>query len=1084
MGQYNQPSMDLEYKELNLHDHTLKRPDTYIGSIRDTTETVYIALDGSIVSKEITYTPAILRLFVEALSNAIDNSFRSKEAGVPTKTIKITVNAETGRTSIWNDGLTIPVGIHEETGIHIPELLFGRLLTSSNYNDTEKRATSGRNGLGISLTNVFSSSFEVEVCTPPHIYRQSWSCNMKQSTKPKITSTKKPLGYTMVTWTPDFEYFKKKGYGSEFIPLTMRYAYDTAMLAEGVSVFFNKKKIPVKTFKDYGKLYSIQSTKPIVLSQEGVECIILPSTAYEVVSFVNGIYTKKGGVHVDPWVKHTFKHVVDHLNKKSSGYKFTQKDIKPYFKFIVKANLPNPEFSSQSKNRLTAPVPNVSVSLKDIKPVLRWGFIEDMKRLEKNKDKQILQNSQRKKRGYVRIEKFDPANKAGGKHSKKCSLILCEGDSAKTYAVTGINVGCTVNGEHLKGRDWFGILPLKGKMLNVRNVSTARIAANKEVCNIVQALGLEFGKVYTKSSIHELRYGRIIALCDQDVDGFHILGLIINLFECLFPSLLHIPGFITWMNTPIMKVSKGPSSIRFYNLEDARAYIASSKKPVTVKYYKGLGTSNDQDIRETFGTKLVDFKLDDEYKTTLQLAFDQKQADGRKTWMTEYKQHTHVDDTSISVSDFINHKFIQFSLDDCKRSLPHLMDGLKESQRKIMYAVYKKNPVTSIKVAQLAGYTSEVSNYHHGEASLCDTITRMAQSFTGSNNLPLLYDDGQFGSRLMMGKDAASPRYIFTKLNPLMTSIFIKEDKPILHYLSDEGETIEPSYYVPIIPMLLVNGSSGVGTGWSCDVPNCNPKDLIRWIRNWLVKEPNEPLIPWYSGFKGTITPSGKGKYTVRGCMERSGSKVMITEIPITQSIDSYKEMLEKLIESRRIQSFINKSDKYNANFIITENTHEPLTEKELKLSADIHTNNIVLFNERGSLEPYDNLESVANSFCTTRLEKYKDRITHILKSKKQENNLNRCKLAFLELVDNNSIRISSMTEKEIIADLKDRGMIQYEKSYNYLLSIPIRNFGKECMDKLRGTIRGIEAQIQYYETVTPETIWLSELQALEEQLI
>ena len=1068
----------MEYKELNLHQHTLKRPDTYIGSVKPEESDKFIMKDGRIEKVTMTSIPGLNRLFIEAMSNAIDNVYRSKSFNIESKAIKMEVRPD-GTTVIWNDGMTIPVRIHEETGVYIPEMLFGRLLTSSNYNDSEERTTSGRNGLGVSLTNVFSKSFCIKICDPPHVYRQDWSDNMRVKSKPKITKTKATSGYTEVTWIPDFSYFKCDGYSLDMINLFHKYAYDTAMLTEQ-SVYFNKKKIPVKSFKDYSKLYYNleEKTKPILLSHsETVQCVILPSTQSEVVSFVNGIYTKDGGTHTSPWIQQVFKLIVDKINTKYPSHKITAKDIKQYFTFIVKAVVINPEFESQSKNRLVSPSIPIKVKFADIKSIMNWSFVKNIEDLIKLKDREKLKTSERK-RGFVRIDGFDPANKAGTKHSKKCSLILCEGKSAKPFAVTGIETGCKIGDEVLKGRDWFGILPLKGKLLNVRNASNTTISSNDEIKNIIQALGVTFGTQYTESNIGKLRYGRIIILCDQDVDGFHITGLILNMFECLFPSLLKIPGFITWMNTPIIRVDKK----RFYTIKSANDYLATLTKKADVKYFKGLGTSNTKDIKETFGKRMIKFEADEQHEFSLRMIFDSKFSSYRKKWLTDYKPTDYeAPADSMDVTMFINQDLIQYSIDDCKRSLPHLMDGLKESQRKILYATMKKNPIQTIKVAQLAGYIAETTNYHHGEASLCQTITNMAQDYVGSNNLPFLVSDGQFGSRLHNGKDASSPRYIFTKVSPFTWNVFPEKDEPVLNYRDEEGMKIEPVYYTPIIPTLFVNGVRGsIGTGWSCSLPNYNPKDLISYCESWIRKTTPPTLIPWYKGFNGKVVRKTSNKYETMGVYTIDNNLLTITELPIGVSTESYKNHLDTLLENKRISKFLNYSKTETPHFVVTMVSNKPLTGKELKMTSIINTGNITLFDCQGQIKQFKSIDEVLNEYCEKRVEVYSERIAFMINKFKIQRKTLESKFEFLTLVNRGDIKLWDNEDETIVKQLEERELYKVNDSYDYLLSMNIRNFSKRYIQTLQDQIAKTRENITYYEETTPTNVWLSELELLK----
>jgi DNA topoisomerase-2 len=376
-----------------------------------------------------------------------------------------------------------------------------------------------------------------------------------------------------------------------------------------------------------------------------------------------------------------------------------------------------------------------------------------------------------------------------------------------------------VSGLSSEARNNWGVYPMKGKLFNTRGETQKRILENKEIFEIVKFMSLTMGKEYkTRADVAKhLRYGRIMIMCDQDLDGSHIKGLIINLLHSEWPSLLNIPGFICFMNTPILKAKKGKQELEFYNAQEYNKWKELSQ-PVgwTEKYYKGLGTSTGKEFREYFDKpKIVGFvhngKPSDD---SIDLAFNKKRADERKTWLTEYSKDSFMDTslTTVLYEDFMNKELILFSLKDCERNLPNLMDGLKVSQRKTLFAAKKRRLTSEIKVAQFTGYVSEHSGYHHGEASLNGTIVGMAQNFVGSNNINLFSPNGQFGTRLQGGKDSASERYIFTQLSKITQFIFTEPDDKIVHYLHDDGMQVEPSYYVPVIPFLLVSGSKGIGT--------------------------------------------------------------------------------------------------------------------------------------------------------------------------------------------------------------------------------------------------------------------------------
>lgn len=301
-------------------------------------------------------------------------------------------------------------------------------------------------------------------------------------------------------------------------------------------------------------------------------------------------------------------------------------------------------------------------------------------------------------------------------------------------------------------------------------------------------------------------------------------------------------------------------------------------------------------------THEIDFEWDAKADDMIDMAFAKKRVDDRKLWLLgmEHGVYVNYDVDRISYDTFINRELILFSHADNERSIPHFMDGFKPSQRKVMFGCFKRNLKQEIKVAQLAGYISEHSAYHHGEVSLTMTIIGMAQNFVGSNNINLLSPCGQFGTRLMGGKDAASPRYVFTKLEAITRRIFHPDDDALLEYLDDDGQSIEPSYYVPIIPMVLVNGSEGIGTGWSTSIPTYNPREIINNLRLMIAGEQPVEMHPWFRGFKGEIqAKTGKdcNNYTVSGTFEQVDEQtIVIDELPVGRWTTDFKQMLEGMM--------------------------------------------------------------------------------------------------------------------------------------------------------------------------------------------
>lgn len=1089
----------LKYEKLTQQEHVLKRPEMYIGNMHpsEVSTFIYDEEKKKIIQKDIVVVDGLIRVFIEPLSNAIDNMIRSKEFNIPAKYIKVKIEGDL--ITIVNDGYTIPIEHHEtEKNIYIPEMLFGQLMTSSNYNDKEQRYTSGKNGIGVSCTNLFSKEFEIE-CVDTKTqkkYIQKWTDNMTNVSKPKITSCKSKYGYTSVSWRVDFDRFGVKEYSPDMINLFKRYLIDTCMITK-LDVYFNDEKIQIKTLLDYSKMFNIVNDNELLFFKDEKYEVVLGTSVtgnFEQVSFVNGIHTKNGGIHVDSAITSLIKPICEKLTKGKKDVSI--KELKSLFVIFVNVTLPNPEFSSQSKTKLTAPNIKIQpITSANITKILKWETVEQgIQSFISVKEISTMKKTEKKNKVFKAIGGYDPANMIK-KKPEECTLILCEGLSAKTFAVTGITVGI----DEKKGRDYWGIYALRGKLLNTRNSNTTQITKNKEIVDMIQILNLKFDTDYTKDNEYKtLNYGKILIITDQDTDGFHITGLIMNFFHHLFPSLFYRPGFISSMFTPIMNVTLNKQILRFYNLDQAIEYLKTAPKNSTVKYLKGLGSSNDIDIKETFGKLLIFYKLTDENTVTTEIEkiFHQKYAEQRKEWLRQFQEKQSIIDVkgfltkpityNVPFEDFLNIEMIKYSMEDCIRNLPNVYDGLKQSQRKILHAFFLKGENTKMKVSQWAGFVSEKTCYHHGEQCLFDTIIKMAQDFVGSNNLPLIQKDGQFGTRLHGGKDAASSRYIFAQLSKMMKHVFRKEDECILNYQVDDGNTIEPVHFFPIIPMLLVNGSVAIATGWSTNIPLFNPKDLIGWIKEYITSGEKSELIPWYNGYKGTIIKKEEKKYTSTGILEKKGNTWIIKELPIGIWIDNYKQALEELLENKKIKSLKNYSTTGNVHFEIQlfENYSNIEHDKAIELfslSSTINLNNmVVLGGDNGiRIEKYNSIDDILTAFSDYRLEMYKKRKISLLNSFQNQIDKLQSKLKFIKSVINDEIVIGKISKSDLLGILSNKNFIKVDDSFDYLVNIPIYDFTLDSIQKLEKNIANLHSERSTLENTNVQDIWFSELDEL-----
>jgi DNA topoisomerase-2 len=1114
-------------------EHILKKPDTYVGSIQLTECTEYTTsgtTDPVTISlATFTHIPALYKLVDEGLVNMRDHVIRQAQAikdgkpdALPVTSIEVEVDAATGTITMTNDGNGIDIAQHPEHKMWIPEMIFGHLRTSTNYaEDKKEKIVGGKNGFGFKLVLVWSTWGSVE--TVDHVrglkYTQEFKANLTEICAPKITKCTSKKPYTRISFRPDYARLGIAGLSTDMTALFMKRVYDIAAVTDrSIRVKYNGAVVPVKDFKQYIGLYIRPEVKRVyeAPNERWEYAVCLTNTdEFAHVSFVNGICTSKGGKHVE--------YIMGQLLRKLAAFiKLKKKvDVKPatikeQLTLFLRCDVENPAFSSQTKDELTTTSANFgsacTVSDEFVEKVAKMGVMEAACALTEVKEAKAAKKTDGAKTRTIRgIPKLIDANFAGTEKSAQCTIIFCEGDSAKAGIVSGLSK---------EDRNTIGVYPVKGKFMNVRGEAIKRIAENTEIAEIKRILGLENGREYTAEDVAKrLRYGKVLFMTDQDLDGSHIKGLGINLFQSEWPSLTHIPGFIGFMNTPILKARKGAQERVFYNEGEFEAWKSSgasgnasgnaSGGPVDlstwhVKYYKGLGTSTGREFREYFEhKKIVDFAYTGEPSDdAIDLVFNKKRADDRKEWLSSYNRADHLDTShkEVTYEDFMTREMKHFSIYDNQRSIANGMDGLKISLRKILFAAFKKGGLkTEIKVAQFSGYVSEHSGYHHGEASLNAAIIGMAQNFVGSNNINLFEPNGQFGTRLNSGRDAASERYIFTQLNPITRLIYRAEDDAVLEYLDDDGQLVEPTFYAPVVPMVLVNGTKGIGTGFSTDIMCHNPLQIIDHIQAMLLQKPEAewgPIEPYYRGFKGTITAlAAPGKFLIRGIhtVDAAKKQVRVTELPVGHWTEDFKKHLESLIETGAIKDYMDMSTDTVVDFTITFPATASMDsaivdhgcctaiEKLLKLYTTESTSNMHLFDSQDQLKKYANVRDIVRDYYATRISLYEKRKTHQLAAMAAELLILSNKARYIQELLDGSIDLRRKRGDELTAMLQSKGYdhVEGDEQYKYLLKLPMDSVSEENVQKLlkeKGQKELCHATLQ---GTSIEQLWLADLAEL-----
>lgn len=1106
--------------------HILEVPDTYIGSIDSSETDLWIVNEDNsrIIQKNISYIPGLFKLFDEGIVNCRDHVVRMQQKinddipnSLPVTQIEIEILPD-GSIIMMNNGNGIDVAKHPEHDLWIPEMIFGHLRTSTNYNKDEKKITGGKNGFGFKLVLIWSTYGRIE--TVDHIrglkYIQEFQNNLDTILPPRISKCSgKP--YTKITFKPDYQRFGIENLTPDFIHLLKKRVYDiSAVTDKNVKVKYNNSLIPIKNFEQYIDMYIGDKNvcKRVYEANENgrweYAVALTPSNQFVQISFVNGIYTSQGGKHVEYIINQITRKLADFIEKKKK-VKVNMNTIKDQIILFLRCDIENPSFQSQTKDYMGTSITNFGsrcdVSDKFIEKVAKLGIMDTVCAITEIKEHKAAKRSDGSKTRVINgIPKLIDANWAGTDKSKHCILIITEGDSAKSGVVSGLSP------EH---RNYIGIYPIKGKLPNVRGMPFKSILENDEIGDIKKILGLEIKKEYrTIEDVNRhLRYGKIMFTTDQDADGSHIKGLGINLFQYEWPSLFRIPGFICFMNTPILKATKGNNQLSFYNNGEYEEWKQNNNSQGwKIKYYKGLGTSNKTEFREYFKEpKIVNFIYEENSSDDIiDMAFNKKRAEDRKHWLENvYDRNSYLDtrQNNISYTDFVNKELIHFSKYDCERSIPNLIDGLKISTRKILYSAFKKNLVSSIKVAQFSGYVSEHSGYHHGEESLNKAIVGLAQNYVGANNINLLEPDGQFGTRMHLGKDSASPRYIFTRLERITRFIYPSDDDNILNYLDDDGTMVEPQFYVPIIPMILINGSSGIGTGFSSDVLCYNPSDIINYLKNKLLGQSqlneNFDFMPYYEGFSGTISKLTANKILFKGLYNKTkNDEIVVTELPISLSTQKFKELIDKLQNDRDeegkkitpiIKEYNDNSTESKIHFTITFSTgklkelEETIVEngcngveKVLKLFTTETTSNMNLFNSEDKLVKYNTISEIIDDYYLTRHSHYQLRKDYLINKLEQELKILRNKSRYIQEILNDTIDLRRKSEEQVNQMLSSRRYETIGDNYNYLTDMKMSSVCNENVIQLNNKYAEKEAELENLMNTTIETMWLTELQILE----
>ena len=1058
----NEPN-NRKVKQISMLQH-VKNKSMWVGSKKIQTTDIYCLSNDkkTFILEKIKFAPAWYKITDEIVVNAID-----QWVNYPDKVNKISIsfNGETGVITILNTGPSI--GVYETTNLngtkmYAPQLIASEFLSGDNLDEegSDERVTGGTNGAGLKLTNAFSDYLTittVDTKVKKH-YIQTFKDRLTIIEEPVIRNTTKneTESFTQIEFMPSYEVFGYDSYKIEMAAdlekLIITRAYQAAAFTKA-SVYYNdvlvdipicetKSKKTNSTFYNFSNMflpfpeYGLFTTKmvsadPIYKKFPWEICIGVSDGKFKQVSLINGIYVYDGGTHIkylQNLIVSNLKDKVENLIKKTKT-KFNPNYIINNLFIFFNGFIVKPEFSSQIKSILGDPIEkfeSYKFRPKDYSDL--WNMLEPHIMslfLDKYKDKK----KNRVNRGAINVPKCTDAKFAGHKTKwKKCTMIICEGDSAMGTVHEGITSKSTI-----LDYDFYGTFSIQGVPMNARKevsqyqdkeskkitlIRNSKLQKNERLSSLVKVLGLDYEKSYnTDDEFETLRYSKITAAVDQDDDGKgNIFGLIINFFILFWPALA-TRGFITRFNTPIIRAYPKNNKKFVEEFESLKTYDKWIKEKYsgddeavssdyTLKYYKGLGSHKKNEIPQmfkNFENRLCIYQLDVEALQKLEAYFGNN-TDLRKKALSTPITREETLGQLVDITEQLDRDLKAYQRDNILRKLPHCIDGSVPSRRKVIYTARNVfgNSNSEMKVNAFVNETSKTTHYHHGESSLASTVTKMAQEFPGSRHLPFLRPHGQFGTRSNGGKDSADPRYTFTQLNKkLCFAMFPKDDDFLLKYVFDDGERCEPEYYVPVIPLSILENMEIPATGWKVKLWARNYTEVINNVRDMINGKIHKalPMQIWLKDnigdirkYKGRDYSVGKYEYIV------DKNIIVVNELPLGKysasfigeySSDDTSQLCNKPQFKCKPEDRTN-DDCVNITFHLTETGWDEISKNygndtfdcvedfmNLRTSLDDNINMIAV---DGSVREFKKYECVINEWFPIRKQLYADRIDrHII---------------------------------------------------------------------------------------------------------
>ncbi len=1154
-----------QYQNLSFEEHVRKRLNSYLGPRQSTLNDIWVIDPNTkqLVKESINYSIGLFGSIDEIFLNVVDHFLRTKLIRGKGKctTLKLELK-ENGEIICYNDGEGIEVKKVENEDYYIPEMIFSKQLSGSNFNDDDGKISAGLNGTGAKLTNILSHRFEIETNDLKNKlnYIQVFENGNMIKNKPIIKKITSKDPYTKITFLLDYKYFNNVEFNEHMYLLLRkliytRLSYISAFMGSKYKIYYNNELINIESLYDLSKhviedesklikctLYKKENKldNPIDVVIGLYDC----QNNQEQISFVNGIYTVEGGTHIQYINKLILENLKPKLEKKLKGkIKVTNKIISNYLFIFCSLTILNPEYTNQYKSKLKVSETRFKEYQLDDKIYKKiWILLEE--KINEMYLGKITKEDKTKKSNLNGIKKFIPAIMQT-KYPERCSLFLPEGDSAMQC----IKVGLTSNKD--LGYDYYGIFNLTGVILNVRkeieikeikkngNIEyiidkKKKLLENERIMSLVKVLNLNWSYSYDLTpegdkQFKELNYGKVIIAVDADVDGLgQINALVLNFFNVFFPALFK-RNMISIFATPLVRCyPKNDIGIveEFYNIDKYNEWEKQVNIALyNVIYIKGLAGHEDQEIQNMFKNikqSIYTYEFDNECNKYFDIYFG-NEPDKRKKILSienEYKEDNYEEkynNRTISCSYQLNDSTREFQLDNIQRKMPHIIDSLNPARRKVIMGSINrfKNKNDPIKVFQLGGYVAEKMLYHHGSDSLNKTIINIAQNFPGSRNIPLLLPVGQFGSIYQGPSIFGSPRYISTHLNKKVTDLlFPNADMNLLEYNYIDGILAEPKYFIPVLPLVLLESISLPATGWSINIFARDFDQVINNVKK-IINNENAKLsnMKYFKNtFKGTEVLT-KDFNMLIGCYQiLNENEVLITELPPRTWVDPYKESLEN---KSWIKNIIDKSSIKDINIKIIFKTGElkklrdsykPVNEylDYIQYNLNLYTkisHHINLYTQKNTVQEFNNYTDIIKIWYNVRKECYLKRID-------RESIILRCKILMtqniIKFIENHTKYNLSKKSKSFMDNIlndekydkinktliETPGLIKNEDleynimnnnaSYSYLMNLSYLKMNDEGYAKCLEKIEKYKKQLEYYskENIYKE-IWMKEIDEL-----